>query len=185
MALNEELARAAQAAAALADREEEVRAVLPTEPFGGARIYLCAYERRSDGRRAWLALDAGGRPVHERATVRDAVSIAALCELAEETAAGGDVAELRGRLVAVRLTENPPGIEEAEEAALALEAALGSPPRVASPAYLDAVGTAAHRLDQALGDETGSPFAAAMHAGMAAVDALTTEVEAAYKVELR
>ena len=185
MALTEELAEAAEAAAAHADPGEELRAVLPTEPFGGARIYLCAYERASDGRRSWLALDAAGSPVHARATLRDAVSIAALCELAEETAGGGDVAELRGRLVAVRLTENPPGIEEAEEAALALETALGSPPRVASPAYLDAVGTAAHRLEQALGDASGSPFAAAMRTAMVAVDALTTEVEAAYKLELR
>ena len=47
---------------------------------------------------------------------------------------------LRSQLAQVRMVEQPPGIEEAEEAALALERVIGAPPRVASPAYLDAVG---------------------------------------------
>ena len=40
------------------------------------------------------------------------------------------------------MRETPEGIEEAEEAALALEQTLGAPPRLASPAYLDALGAA-------------------------------------------
>ena len=65
-------------------------------------------------------LDARGRVVEDRALVRDAVSIVTMCELAEEAAGGGDLDELRSRLVALRLTENPPGIDEAEEAAIEL-----------------------------------------------------------------
>ena len=49
------------------------------------------------------------------ATVKDAVSIAALCEIAEESAVGGDLDELLSQLVALRLTENPEGIDEAED----------------------------------------------------------------------
>ena len=60
--------------------------------------------------------------------MRDAVAILALCELAAETAAGGDLDDLRSQLAALRLTENPPGIEEAEQAALELQQVLGAPP---------------------------------------------------------
>ncbi len=61
-----------------------------------------------------------------------------MCELAEESAGGGDLGELRARLVELRLTENPEGIEEAEVAAAELQEAIQPPPRVASVAYLDA-----------------------------------------------
>src|SRR5204863_92010 len=81
----------------------------------------------ADGQ-SWLALDDEGKPVTARARVREVVSIAALVEVAEETAVGGDLDELRSQLVALRLTENPPGIDEAEEAALALEATIGGTP---------------------------------------------------------
>ena len=56
------------------------------------------------------------------------------------------------------MTEQPDGIEEAEAAALALEQAIGAPPSVASPAYLDEVGAATRALERALGDHA-SPFA--------------------------
>ncbi len=153
--------------------------VLAAEPAVGERLYLCAYGTPG-GSRTWLAFDASGEPVDNRARVRDAVSITALCEVAEETAGGGDLADLRSQLVALRLTENPPGIDEAEEAALALEATITVPPRIASPAYLDAVGSAARRLEQALGDD-GSPFANVMQTAIGSVELLTREVESAYK----
>jgi hypothetical protein len=113
--------------------------------------------------------------------VRRAASIAGLCELAEESAGGGELDALRERLVALRLTESPLGIEEAEEAALALQQTIGAPPRVAEPAYLDRVGAATRRLEQALGDAGGSPFAEAMKAGMDAVDEFAREVERHHK----
>jgi hypothetical protein len=131
-----------------------------------------------------VALDAEGEPLASRTAVRDAVSIAALCELAEETAAGGDLERLRADLVTLRLTENPPGIEEAEAAALELERVLGAPPRLATPSYLDAVGAATRRLEQTLGDGGASPFATALEQGRVAVEELAAEVEGRYKLEL-
>ena len=94
------------------------------------------------------------------------------------------VTELRARLVALRLTEAPLGIEEAEAAALELEQAIGAPPRVASPSYLDDVGAATARLERALGDGLDSPFAAAMRAASQTVVDLASAVELAYKVPL-
>ena len=182
MGLADELGRAGEAAGRFAAGDERVVAVLAAEGAEGERVYLCAFDA-GDAGRTWLALDANGEPIRSRAILREAVTMAAMCELAEESAGGGDLAELRSRLVALRLTENPPGIDEAEEAALALETAVGAPPRVATAAYLDEVGAASRRLEQALG-EGGSPFAAAMRDGLPAVERLAAEVEAAYKLEL-
>jgi hypothetical protein len=128
-------------------------------------------------------LDEEGKPIEDRVRIREVVSIAALVELAEETAGGGNLEELRSQLVALRLTENPAGIDEAEEAAIALEEAIGAAPRVATPERLDAIGAATLRLEQALGG-AGSPFAVAMKQATATVDELTRDVETAYKVPL-
>jgi hypothetical protein len=177
--LEEELSAAREAARGHAAEGEEVVAVIPTEPGTGARVYLCAFERGDE--RAWLALDAGRMPIADRVLVRDAVSIAAMCELAEESAGGGELGDLRARLVELRLTDNPDGIEAAEVAAADLQAVIQPPPRVASVAYLDAVGQAASRLELALGEVGGSPFAEAMKSGMAAADELADEVESRYK----
>jgi hypothetical protein len=181
VSLEEEIAAARAAAMLHAAPGEELVGVVPTEP-GGARVYVCAYRR--DGDSAWLALDQEGRPVSERALVRDAVSIAALCELAEENAGGGELGELRARLVELRLTENPDGIEEAEMAAAELQNTIAPPPRVATLAYLDAIGQAAARLEQALGETGGSPFGEAMKSGLAAADELVAQVVRGYKAPL-
>jgi len=177
-----ELERVAGVAGGAATGSEELVGVVATEPTVGVRVYLCAY---ADGdAHTWLALDEDARPVHRRALVRDAASIAALCELAEESAGGGDLEELRGRLRTLGLTEAPPGIERAEEAALALEAAIGAPPRVASTAYLDRVGAATRDLELALGESGPSPFAAALKAGVATVDEFVQDVLRGYKGQL-
>jgi Xaa-Pro aminopeptidase len=182
VALTQELRRIAEAAVRYAAQGEEVVGIVPAEPSSGARSYLCAY-RGEDGETSWLVLDEEGKPVEERVRIREAVSIAALVELAEETAGGGDLEELRSQLVALRLTENPAEIEEAEEAAIALEEAIGAAPRVATPERLDAIGAATLRLEQVLG-VTGSPFAVAMKQATATVEELTRDVETAYKVPL-
>jgi hypothetical protein len=176
--LHADLERIAGAAAGLAGPGEAVGGVIPTEAEPGRRVYLCAY---SGAGRMWAALDDRGRLVSARAVVRAAVSIAALCELAEESAGGGKLEDLRRELVALRISEQPEGIEEAEAAALALEQTLRPPPRLASPGYLDAVGAAARRLELALGGGMSSPFAEAMTQGVGVVGELEREVQVGYK----
>ena len=183
MGLREELERVAEPARRFTAPGETLAGILAAEPSSGVRVYLCAFVDDA-GTRTWVALDAEGEPVTNRTAVRDAVSIAALCELAEETAAGGDLERLRMDLATLRLTEDPPGIEEAETAALELERVLGAPPRVATPSYLDAVGSATRRLEQTLGEGGASPFATALKQGLVAVDELAAEVEGRYKIEL-
>ena len=182
MSLPDELERIADAAAAYASDGEQLSGILAAEPLVGGRVYLCAFG--GGGRVSWLALDDGGTPVAERERLREAVSLVALCEVAEESAGGGELDELLSRLVALRLTENPPGIDEAEQAVLGLQRAIGTTPRVASTAYLDAVGAAAKRLETALGETTTSPFAEAMQTASGPVQALIRDVEANYKIEL-
>jgi len=75
MALADELERIAAA------QDEPVSGVLAAELMDGTRIYLCAYESG-----AWLALDAEAKPVESRRLVREAASLSALCEVAEEIA---------------------------------------------------------------------------------------------------
>jgi hypothetical protein len=179
MELADELRLIAESAVVHADTGENLAGVVPAEPAPGMRLYLCAFG--ADGATtSWLVLDRAGAPVTDRAPVRDAVSIAALCELAEETAGAG-LDDLRSRLVGLRITENPPGIDDAETAVDELQGALGTPPQVASPARLDTIGSAARRLEQALGEATGSAFVEAMKAATSAVDALVRDVEAGYK----
>lgn len=156
--------------------------IVPAEPSYGVRGYLCAFRRDGDAT-TWLVLDDAGRPIESRAAVREIVSIAALCEVAEEMAGGGELDELRSQLVALRMSERPPGIEDAEEAALALQATIDAGPRVATPEQLDAVGSAAIRLERVLGGSS-SPFANAMQQAAATVDELTRDVERAYKLPL-
>ena len=182
MDLTADLRRTAEAAVRYAAPGEEVVGIVPAEPSSSSRAYLCAY-RGEDGAASWLVLDADGEPVADRARVREVVSIAALVELAEENAGGGDLDDLRSKLVALRVTENPPGIDEAEEAAIALQSVLGGAPRVATPQLLDEIGAATLRLEQALGG-SGSPFAVAMREATATVEELTRDVEGAYKVPL-
>jgi hypothetical protein len=185
MTLGDELERVAELVAAQAVAGERLVAVLPTEPHEGGRVYLCAFEGAGEAR-TWLAVDGDGGAVLDRRAVRDAVSIFALCELAEESAGGGDLEELHGQLVALRVTENPEGIEEAEDAVLALQRVVAAPPQLATPARLDAIGAAARNLELALGGGLQpSPFAEAMRAGRDVVDALLLEVEGAYRGDLR
>lgn len=184
MSLPEELERIATEASVHARDGETLAAVLTAEPHPGRRVYLCAFDAPAGGQRGWLGLDEGGVPVADRRTLRDAISIAALCEVAEESAGGGDLDELRARLVTLRITQELSGIEEAEEAALALQHVLGTPPHVASPSRLDEIAVATRRLEQALGESAGSPFAEALKAATPVIEELTRDVEAGYRAEL-
>jgi hypothetical protein len=135
--LNDELEAIAEAARAHAADGEELAAVIPAEPAQGVRVYLCAFAAGDE--RSWLALDSHAQPLVDRSLLRDAVSIAALCELADEVSGSPDDSE----------------------------------PRVASPAYLEAVAASSHDLAETLKQ------------GTVAVEGLMAEVESTHKVELR
>ena len=169
--------------AAAATGNGTVSGILATEPAAGRRVYVCAFEE-ANGNRTWLALDGDGRPLRDRREVRDAVSIAALCEVAEEAAFPGDLDELRSQLVALRISEAPEGIEEAEQAARDLQHVLGAPPHLATAARLDEIGYAARRLEQALDPTAPSPFTSTMRSAAAVADALWDDVQAAYRGSL-
>ena len=147
LTLSDDLERISAAAAGFAASGERVVGILPTEPLGAGRVYLCAYES-DGGEHLWLALDDLGAPVESRRVLHDAASLAALCEVAEETAGGGDLPGLRATLADLREREAPEGIDAAEEAAAALEQALQAEPRLATAEYLDALGVASRRLEQ-------------------------------------
>jgi hypothetical protein len=133
VSLDGDLRRTAEAAVVYAADGEDLVGVVPTEPASGLRLYVCAYGGADEA--SWLVIDATGVPVEERALVRDAVSIAALCEVAEE-AAGAE----------------PDG------------------PRIASPAYLDELGSGA-----------GPELAGAVKGATGTVDELVRDVERSYK----
>jgi hypothetical protein len=183
-----DLARIAAAAATYAPEGAAVSAVLAAEPTPGVRAYLCAFEERADddgdGARSWLVVDDDGTAVVGRREIRDVVTIAALCEIAEESAVGGDLDELLARIVALRLTENPDGIDEAEQAVRDLQRTIAVPPQLASPARLDDIGAATRRLERALDPAAPSPFTAALKSAQGTIDELLEEVEGAYRVEL-
>jgi len=81
----DDVSRIAAAAASYAWPGEQVGAVLAVELDAGDRLYLCAFTG-ADPQQSWLALDDGASPISDRKRVRDAASIAALCEVAEESA---------------------------------------------------------------------------------------------------
>jgi hypothetical protein len=88
--LDQELRRIAEKGVTYCRDGEELAGIIPAEPGKGGRVYVCAY--RDGDETSWLVLDASGSPVDDRALVKDAVSIAALVELAEE-AGGGENGE--------------------------------------------------------------------------------------------
>jgi hypothetical protein len=83
--LSEDVSRIASVAARYRAPGQQVVAVLAVESAAGDRVYLAAFSD-PEGRQEWLALDDDGVPVTNRARVREAASIAALVEVAEEAA---------------------------------------------------------------------------------------------------
>ena len=183
MSLQDELQRAAEDATAAAGDGSAVSGVLATEAESGRRVYVCSVDG-TDGTRGWLAVRADGSVVEGRPELRAAVSIAALCEVAAESAGGGDLDGLIASLAELREREAPEGIEDAEAAARELRDVLGEPPQLSTPARLDQIGTATRRLERELDPGGASPFAAALKAAQGAVSELQREVEAGYLVDL-
>jgi hypothetical protein len=183
VSLVEEVERAAALAAAHAKEGDVVSGVIPTEPTPGGRVYLCSFDG-ADGYRSWLAVRGDGTAVTDRVELRAAVSIAALCEVAEDAAGGGELDTLIERLEELRRTEAPAGIEDAQAAARALRMVIGEAPYVATPERLDEIGAATRRLEQELDPSGASPFAAAMRSSQGAVAELQREIEAGYLLPL-
>ena len=181
--LRDDLERAAARALAHVGEGDTVSGVLATELELGHRIYVCSIDG-ADATRGWLAVDGAGSAVTSRASLRAAVSIAALCEVAVEAAGGGDLDGLIASLVDLREREAPEGIEDAEAAARALRELVGDPPQLASPERLDEIGVTTRRLEQELDPGGPSPFAAALKSAQGAVSELQREVEAGYLVPL-
>jgi hypothetical protein len=82
VALEDDLARAAERAGAFAAPGETIEAVLAVEPAAERRLYLCSFALGA-GSRSWLMLNQDD-PVKSRALVREAVALAALCEVVGE-----------------------------------------------------------------------------------------------------
>jgi hypothetical protein len=184
VSLTDDLERIGVAAQALAAPAERVTGVLAAAPVDVGRVYLCAYQT-GDGGHAWLALDGDAQPIRDLRVVRESASLAALCEVAAESAGGAELDELRLRLAELRETDAPEGIEEAEAAATALAEALAEhEPRLATTAWLDSIGALSRRLEHALGTDSVSPFATAMQQALPAVEELAADVERNYKGEL-
>jgi hypothetical protein len=184
VALADELARIARLAAAHAGPEDAVSGVIATEPEPGRRVYLCSFDD-ADGYRSWLAVGADGDAVESRSELRDAISIAALCEFAADAAGGGDLDDLLARIVELRRAEAPAGLDEAEEAARVLRGVVGEPPQLATPVRLDAIGAAVVRLERELDPLAPSPFTAAMRSAEPAIAELRREIEAGYRIDLK
>jgi hypothetical protein len=120
MDLERDLRRIAEAAARHAGDGEEVAGIVPAEPANGLRLYVCAYG--AEAATSWLVLDATGVPVSDQALIRDAVSIAALCEVAEE-AAGVEPGSAR---VASPALLDDLGADGGADVAAAVKAAAGT-----------------------------------------------------------
>jgi hypothetical protein len=120
MDLEHDLRRIAEAAARHAGDGEEVAGIVPAEPANGLRLYVCAYG--AEAATSWLVLDATGVPVSDQALIRDAVSIAALCEVAEE-AAGVEPGSAR---VASPALLDDLGADGGADVAAAVKAAAGT-----------------------------------------------------------
>lgn len=183
MSLERDIDRAAELAGMHGADGDVVSGVVAAEPGPGRRVYVCSFDD-ADGRRSWLAVREDGSTVSSRVELRAAVSIAALCEVAADAAAGGDVDAVIGRLAELRRIEAPDGIDDAEEAARALRDVLGEPPQLATPERLDAIGAASRRLERALDPLAASPFTEALRSAEAAVAELQREIEAGYRIPL-
>ncbi len=183
MALADDLERIAGLAAAHAEAGDTVSGILATEPSPGARVYVCSLDG-ADGYRSWLAVRDDGSAVTGRGELREAVSIAALCEVAAEAAGGGDVAGLVASLEELREREAPEGIDGAIAAARALADVVGE--RHSSRRLPVSTRSARRRASSSASSiPTGaSPFAAALRSAQGAVQELQREVEAGYRIPL-
>ena len=140
MTLEEELETAVTAAGRHARPGEEPVAVMAAEP-AGRRVFVVALAAGDD--LGFVAVDAAGTAVADRRLVKDAVSLAALAERAEEVSGATAADDLVEQFREVEGSLRGAGEGEAAAAAVAVAEAgarLGAAaagPRAATPVYLD------------------------------------------------
>jgi hypothetical protein len=174
-----QLEAARDAASELAGEGEEVVAVLAAEPGSDALVFVCAYE--GGGELSYLGLDPTHRPVTDLRLVREAVTVVALAERAEEvsTATVGD--ELRAGFARAAQALRASGREPEAAAADAVIARLDAladvvaGPRIASPGYLDRVAASAGDLGAAVDGYAVAAQKLADQVGTGEVDQLLAE----------
>jgi hypothetical protein len=183
MTLEEQLETAVAAAGRHARPGEEAVAVMAAEP-AGVRVFVVALAAGEE--LGYVAVDVAGAAVADRRLVKDAVSLAALAERAEEvsgaTAADELVTQFRAASGALRGAGDGQAAEAAEAVAAA-GARLGAAaagPRTATPVYLDRIAALAAELAAAIdafvphaerlgqGAQQPSPAAEAAWAALAA-----------------
>jgi hypothetical protein len=153
MTLEEELETAVAAAGRHARPGEQPVAVMAAEP-AGARVFVVALAAGEE--LGYVAVDGAGTAVADRRLVKDAVSLAALVERAEEvsgaTAADELVAQFRESSEALRGAGEGEAAAAAEAVAAAGErlGAAAAGPRAATPVYLDRIAALAGELAAAL-----------------------------------
>jgi len=152
--LEQQLVAAHDAAVAHAEPGERVAAVMAAEPGRSARVYLAAFEH--EGALAYLALDGELAPLDDRRLIREAVVMLALAERAEEASAAVAADEIDSAFDEAERALRAGGHRPVAAAAADVRAAArsladaASGPRVATPVYLDSIGTASGRLAVAL-----------------------------------
>ena len=156
--------------------------MIATESAGAAAS--TSARARPRRRKSWLALDADRAPVRDRRVLRDAVSIAAMGEVAEETAGRRASAQAARPARGAPQDREPRGHRRVGGGDRRAERPLDDEVRVASPAYLDEVGVAARRIELALGESGASPLSEAMKQAGLTIDGLAADIEAHYKLPL-
>ena len=153
MTLEEELETAVTAAGRHARPGEQPVAVMAAEP-AGTRVFVVALAAGDD--LGFVAVYASGTPVADRRLVKDAVSLAALAERAEEvsgaTAADDLVEQFRGTAESLRAAgegEAAAAAKAVADAGVRLGAAAAGP-RAATPVYLDRLAALAGELAAAI-----------------------------------
>ncbi len=154
MTLERELETTLAAAGGHARDGERAVAVMAAEPQSGTRVYVVAFAAGDE--LAYIVLDTDGAPVADRRLVKDAVSLAALAERAEEVSgatAADELVERFGEAAAVLRRVGDKDAAAAADAVIAAARRLGegaSGPRAATPMFLDRMASLAGELAAAL-----------------------------------
>jgi hypothetical protein len=153
VSVTDDLEAAAAAGGRHAAPGERVAAVMVAEPGLDERVYLVAFERNDE--LGYLALDERLEPLDDRRLVRDAVVMIGLAERAEEASSATQADELKDMFSEAATELERAGLEQAAAARAVVEgldglSAASQGPRVATAAYLDAIGAASGRLAVAL-----------------------------------